>query len=552
MSLIQETRSPTELEGALHALGFSDAPRALSLLASCAKTGEERAALDEIGDPLLAEFGQGADPMRALLTFSRLCDRFGSTDKIAFFARLQSDQSALEELAHLLGFAPTLADSMPRAADVNRAFAAFQSLCETGDNRSLLHSLHESPRSGDALWTILGGSKTLSGALVRNPQLLDFLHDRALLEPARSRELLRATCRDYCFKFENRSAALRRFGERELLRIALRDLVLNAPSHEITLELALLAGACLDLAVDEVEERLRPDADSLALAIIGMGTFGGQEMGYASVLDTLFVFHSSSSAQSVLATRFAEELVAFLGDSGEEGATWKVDVRLRPQGERGPRVTTIAQLRAYFENPLQGVAVWERQALTKARVAAGDSDLGARAMTAIRAASHPPGWSFDWSDELLALKERSEREHALQNADTSDTFDVQWGLGTLSDIEWSAQWLSLKHGFNIPALQTPNTRAQLQAARDANLLAGVEFHALMGAYDWFRRAQLRLQIAQDNAPSSINRGSNDFQVWARAVLPTQPEEEAPVVFEETWRVHAQNVRMIFERVRDML
>ena len=170
-------------------------------------------------------------------------------------------------------------------------------------------------------------------------------------------------------------------------------------------------------------------------------------------------------------------------------------------------------------------------------------------MTSVRDAAYPPGWDFDWNDELLQLKERAERGHSEGN---SGDFDVKFGLGTLADIEWAASWMALKHGHDVPTLQTSNTRAQIQAARGANLLAGVESSALLGAYDWFRRAQLRLQIACNGAYSGVKRDSNDFQTWSRAVLPTQPKSDAPVVFEETWRVHAQNVRMIFERVRDML
>ncbi len=450
---------------------------------------------------------------------------------------------------------PGALSSIPRAADANRALVAFENLCEASGNRlSLLRSLEAAPRLNDAIWTILGGSQTLSDTLVRNPQLLDFVANRALLEVPRSRDEARAACRDYCLAFRDRGAALRRWRGRELLRIGLRDLVLNAPSCEITMEIAFLAGACLDLAVDEIKARLRPESNSLAFCVIGLGKFGGVEMHYASDLDVVFVFESfaPSSAQTALATRFAEELIAFLGGRTEDGAGWNLDARLRPNGASGTLAVTTQRLREYFDNPLHGFAVWERQALTRARLAAGDSALGARAMTAIRVAAHPPGWSLEWSDELLHIKERVERERAAKGSTSGEVFDVKLGLGTLSDIEWAAQWLSLKHGHDIPTLQTPNTRDQLKAARDANLLAGVESDAMRGAYDWFRRAELRLQIAREGAPSSVKRASKDFSIWARAVLPGLPGDEAPVVFEETWRAHALNVRLIFERVRDML
>ncbi len=450
---------------------------------------------------------------------------------------------------------PGALEAIDHAADPERALLGFENLCEASGNRlSLLRSLDASPRLSDGIWTILGGSQTLSDTLVKSPQLLDFVANRSLLERARNREEARAACRDYCLAFRDRGAALRRWRGRELLRIGLRDLVLNAPSHEITREIALLAGACLDLAVDEVKAKLRPESNSLAFAVIGLGKFGGLEMHYASDLDVMFVFESfaPSPAQSALAVRFAEELIAFLGGRTEDGVGWHLDARLRPHGSNGPLAVTIGALRQYFDNPMQGFATWERQALTRARIGAGDFALAARAMTAIRVAAHPPHWDNEWSDELLHIKERVERERAAKGSASGEVFDVKLGLGGLSDIEWAAQWLALKNGGEYEALQTPNTRAQLEAAHDAHLLARIEFEAMRTAYDWFRRAELRLQIAREGAPSSLKRDSKDFEIWARAVFPQLIAEEAPVVFEETWRVHSQNVRLIFERIRDML
>ena len=445
--------------------------------------------------------------------------------------------------------------SIDHAADPARALVAFENLCEASGNRlSLLRSLEASSRLGEAIWTILGGSQTLSDTLVRHPQLLDFVANRSLLDHPRSRDEARSACRDYCLAFRDRGAALRRWRGRELLRIGLRDLVMGAPSHEITLEIASLAGACLDLAVDEIKAKLRPGSNSLAFSVIGLGKFGGLEMHYASDCDVLFLCESfaPSPEQTALSIRFAEELIAFLGGRTEDGAGWNVDARLRPHGSSGPLVSTIRSLREYFNNPVQGFAIWERQALTRARIGAGDPSLGAKAMTAIRDAAHPSGWSDDWSEELLHIKNRVERERAAKGSDSGQVFDVKLGQGTLSDIEWCGQWLSLKHGHRFPQLQTPNTRAQLGAAREVSLLAGVEFDAIRGAYDWLRRAELRLQIAREGAPSSVRRDSPDFHIWARAVFPQLSAEEAPIVFEETWRIHAANVRLIFERIRDML
>ena len=110
MPLLDGTDSPTEIATALHAIGFSDASRSLRLLASCARTDEQRAALAPVGDALLAGLGQSADPMRALLNFSNLCDRLAPDHKVPLFSRLQNDGVALERLTQLESWSQSLAD----------------------------------------------------------------------------------------------------------------------------------------------------------------------------------------------------------------------------------------------------------------------------------------------------------------------------------------------------------------------------------------------------------------------------------------------------------
>ncbi len=445
--------------------------------------------------------------------------------------------------------------SIERAADPERALAAFENLCEASGNRlSLLRSLDAAPRLGEAIWTILGGAQGLADTLVHAPQLLDFVANRALLESPRLGPQARAACRDYCLAFRDRNAALRRWRARELLRIGLRDLLMDAPSAQITAEIAHLAGACLDLAVEEIRAKLRPASNALAFTVIGVGKFGGVEMHYASDLDVVFVGESwaPEAHASGLSTRFAEELIAFVGEPSAEGAGWSLDARLRPGGASGALAVTTERLRDYFDDPRQGFAVWERQSLTRARLGAGDFGLGARAMASIRAAAHPNQWNPAWGDELRHIKTRVERERAAKPSGGVPVFDVKLGSGALGDIEWAAQWLALRHGAAFPALQTPNTRAQLGAARDGGYLSDAEHATLLAAYDWLRRAELRWQIARDGARSGVRRDSPDFRIWARAVFPNASGDDASALFEQTWDAHTRSTRAIFERIRAAL
>jgi glutamate-ammonia-ligase adenylyltransferase len=445
---------------------------------------------------------------------------------------------------------------LPHAADPERALSNLESLCEASGNRlSLLRSLGASPRLARAVYAILGGSQRLSETLIHFPQLLDMAAQPERLAGAKTGEQARADCRDYCFAFRDRAAALRRWKARELVRIGLRDLVLDASPLEITREIADLASSCIALGVGEVGASLRPASERVAFGVIGMGKLGGGEMHYASDADVLFVYATPpelvSTHDAPLATAWAEQLMRFVGERTPEGAGFEMDARLRPEGASGALVRTVSAYVEYFEREHNGLAAWERQALTRARFVAGDASMAARLQVAIRHVAYPEQWRPEWSDELRHIKGRVENERGAK-AKSADVFDVKLASGTLSDIEWSAQWLAMKHGVAHPQLQTPNTWHQLEAAESARVLEPADAEALRHAYLFLRRAELRLQITQENAPKVVKRGSPEWTRWARALFPNEPSEVAGERFEEEWKSSTQSVRQVFERVRDAL
>jgi glutamate-ammonia-ligase adenylyltransferase len=443
---------------------------------------------------------------------------------------------------------------LERAANVEKALANFENLCDASGNRlSLLRALSESDRLSDAIWTILGGAQTLSETLIRYPQLLDLAANRNLLAQSKSADQARADCRAYCLTFRDRKAALRRWRGRELLRIGLRDMLTDVSSHEITAEIALLAGACLDLACDEVRAGLWPGSSSVAFAVLGMGKFGGVEMHYGSDCDVLFSYSAldGSPGQAGIATQWAESLISFMGGRTADGPGFELDPRLRPYGSNGAIAAPLEAYREYFENPKSGFSAWERQALTRARFAAGDGVTGAKLVALTRGVAFPETWQSQWSDELRHIKGRVERERAAKGAATVD-YDLKLGPGGLADIEWSAQWLAMKHGAKHPEMQTPNTRRQLGAAHEAGLLTGEELRAMDDAYTWLRRAELRWQVAREGGASVVKRGSNDAMIWARALFPALAGEEATERFAGEWTLHTARAHEVFERVRNEL
>ncbi len=229
---------------------------------------------------------------------------------------------------------PAALQYVGNAARPELAIANLERLCDASGNRlSLLRALGDAPRLARAVFLILGGSQWLSDTLIHFPQLLDMAAQRPLLARPKSGEEARAGCRDYCLTFRDRKAALRRWKAREMLRIGLRDLVMDAPAPELALEISDLAQACIALACDEVSAARRLAESGVTLAVIGLGKLGGGEMHYSSDADILFVCDvmSGDGAAGISATTgVAEEVMRFVGERTEDGTGFEMDARLRP------------------------------------------------------------------------------------------------------------------------------------------------------------------------------------------------------------------------------
>ena len=447
---------------------------------------------------------------------------------------------------------PAVIEAANHAADPQRAISNLERLAEASGNRlSLLRSLADTPELARGVLTILGGSQFLTDTLVRFPELLDLASQRTLIEARKTPDAARADCRAYCLTFRDRRAALRRWKAREMLRIGLRDLVLDASPHDITGEIAALCGACLDFATGEVGALLRPESQNIAFGVLGMGKLGGGEMHYSSDADVIFA-HENFAPTGNVATRWAEELIQFMGARTEDGIVFETDARLRPEGRNGALAPSFQSFLEYFERAQNGLQIWERQALTRARFVAGDAALSGKLMAAIRHVAFPQNWQSEWSDELRHIKTRVETERGAKAKTGETVFDVKIGKGGLSDIEWTTQWLALKWGAKFPVLQTRSTLFQIEAAREAGVLQSKESDALRDTYTFLRRAELRLQIAHEYSAPAVRKNSKEWTAWTRAVFPDETGEIAAERFEEEWEIHTKAAREVFEKVRDEL
>jgi [glutamine synthetase] adenylyltransferase / [glutamine synthetase]-adenylyl-L-tyrosine phosphorylase len=273
---------------------------------------------------------------------------------------------------------------------------------------------------------------------------------------------------------------LRIFRRRSMLRIAGRDLA-GAPLEDVVDEISVVAEVCLDVAC-------RLTAPDLRLAVIGLGKLGGRELNYASDVDVLFVHEQGAH---VAAERAAGELIRSLSEPTEEGIALRVDPTLRPGGRSGALSRSLEATLEYYEH---GSAVWERQALIKARAVAGDPWLGSAFVEGVIPFVYPAELEPEAIDEVRRTKVRLE-EYIRQRG--KELTEVKRGRGGIRDVEFAVQLLQIVHGRRDPRLRSQGTLVALRSLAEEGYVAESDADALAGAYRFLRTLEHRLQIVRD-------------------------------------------------------
>jgi glutamate-ammonia-ligase adenylyltransferase len=274
-------------------------------------------------------------------------------------------------------------------------------------------------------------------------------------------------------------AGLRIFRRRAMLRIAARDLG-GAPLEDVVAEISAVAEACLETAVREAAADLR-------LGVIGLGKLGGAELNYSSDVDLLFVHEGDGPA----AERAASRLIALLSEPTAEGIALRVDPALRPGGRSGLLSRSLEAMLRYYE---RDSAVWERQAMIKARGVAGDPWLGAQFVDGLTPFVYPVELPAGAIDEVRRTKVRLEEYIRRRGKELTE---VKRGRGGIRDVEFAVQLLQIVHGRRDPGLRSPNTLTALGALAAEGYVAESDAAALADAYRFLRRLEHRLQIVRD-------------------------------------------------------
>jgi glutamate-ammonia-ligase adenylyltransferase len=519
------------------------------------KTEPTRRILDHLLHQTFAGEAEEAEPESDLIldtnpdpqTIREVLGRYPFRDAVGAYHNLtQLAQESVPFLStrrcrhFLASIAPGLLRAVAETPDPDMALVNLEKVTDSLGAKAVLWELFSfNPPSLKLYVDLCASSQFLSEILINNPGMIDELLDSLVLNQPRTAGELRAELADLCRNATDLVPILRSFQDKEQLRIGVRDILGKGTIRQTTEALSDLAETILEQVAAPMRGPLeqRYGVPQLAegprarmrcrFALLALGKFGGRELNYHSDLDLVFVYEGDGrTAPPPAASRFeqyelidnqhfftelAQRVIRAMGHMGPLGRLYQVDMRLRPTGRSGSLVTPLHEFRRYFApecDRAEGCAqLWERQALTRARVVHGDADFGGDVMAAAADGAYAVAWRPEMIDAILSMRMRLESSRKVR--------DLKRGFGGLVDVEFLVQMLQLKYGRTQPGLRTPDTWQALAALRAAGLLSAEQEAALRSAYDFLLRVQSRLRIVHNRTLDEVPDAPDEIDKLAR-------------------------------------
>jgi glutamate-ammonia-ligase adenylyltransferase len=414
---------------------------------------------------------------------------------------------------------------LPRCPDAGMALTNLERFLAAGtEPEALARIVVSSPRTAEVAIQLFSTSQYFSELMIRDPDQLGWLRgstDR--LDPDGLvnelwDELKRAP--------DDQSArlAIRRYRRRELLRIGYNDIVREMPLEIITRDLSNLADSCVEaayrLARKHTDERHGPptgpeDGQPVRFVVLALGKLGGEELNYSSDIDLIFLYDVEGQTRGPRAVSNAEyfarlggELVRLLSDHTALGLAYRVDMRLRPEGDQGPLARSLAGTLGYYETAGR---TWERQALIKCRAIAGDETLGRDFLGAIAPFVYRRYLSGSEIGEIKTMKRRIEQR--TLSAGTAEV-EVKTGRGGIRDVEFVVQFLQLLHGGEYPEVRHGNTLTAMARLEAVGCLTAEERGIMEDTYRFLRLVEHRLQVMFDRQTHEMPRDAEEQRTLA--------------------------------------
>jgi glutamate-ammonia-ligase adenylyltransferase len=405
---------------------------------------------------------------------------------------------------------------------------------------------------------LFGHSYWLGETLIQNPDLLDSLRmdkdfrrstDAEDFQAGLSRLRARSSGEDV-------SSLLASYKKREYVRIVLRDLLEIATLGETTAEISALADVLIAEALHHGQAEMRrkyPDVefqDRARFSVLSLGKLGGNELNYSSDVDLLYLYDGADAGAGRLSSREyfvrqAQLITETLSRTTAEGTVFRIDLRLRPQGQEGEPAVALSHALEYYAHSAHD---WELQALIKARHSAGDADLSREFIRGVQPRVYVGNVNFAAVETAVNSRRKigEHRRRALATRKEPAAIDVKLDRGGIRDIEFLAQCLQRVYGGEEPWLRACGTLFSLQKLNDKGHLSSSDFRELSVTYEFLRTIEHRLQLQRGQQLHRLPTAAAELQVLARAVLRDSTAGSAALM--RPLRERMGRVAAIYERM----
>ena len=491
--------------------------------------------VDDVGDFFL-EGRPLSDRVRRYLPGVDFADREAAYLCLKRMARRAETRSTMLEAL------PQLLQALSEAPNPNHVLVNIERLAQNiDDRRNLFHDFVRNPRTLEILVLLISGSQFLTEILLRHPHYFTRLTAHHRLAQPKSAEQLHDEIQSVLAPLLDQGVgldplplldALRRVQRWELLRIGTSDLLGAYDLPTVSGQLSILADSLVQAALTVSAQGDNGEADDFF--VVGMGKLGGGELNYSSDIDLLFLSADDPSGYRALGRR----IIDVLGRTTSEGFMYRVDMRLRPWGRSGGLVSTSDGHLTYLREHAE---LWEKQALLKARVIAGNTALGQSFLQQIQPLLFEDS-PAEIRDSTHAIKQRIERQLHKGGRQWGQ---VKLGPGSIRDIEFVTQYLQLSYGGLRPEIRTPNTLDALSRLAGQNSLDADAYRVLTDGYIFLRTVENHLQLM-------------DYQQTYK--LPSQPEAlnhlarrlgfggpQAGVNFMARYEQHSAVIRVVYQQ-----
>jgi glutamate-ammonia-ligase adenylyltransferase len=356
--------------------------------------------------------------------------------------------------------------------------------------------------------TTLSGSEYVLQSLETKPELLNQFYVNGSLETPPTQAEFQSSLRDLTAEIESEEElhrTLRLFRQQQLIRIIWRDLCRTAGLDETLESLTALADTCTQQALEWLHAHLAEkfgtprdrDGNAQELIVIGMGKLGARELNLSSDIDLIFTFPSSGETDGRRAlsneqffTRLCQKLVQALNTRTVDGFVFRVDTRLRPFGDSGPLVANMDFMEEYYQSQARE---WERYAMIKARVIAGDMASGEALMEMLRPFVYRRYLDYGAIESLRGMKKAI--SESLRKKGMRD--NIKLGPGGIREIEFLGQAFQLIRGGRDSDLQIRPIQTVLRRLAEKQLIPQIACDELVEAYRFLRLTENRIQAWRD-------------------------------------------------------